>query len=349
MDTWATSSLSPQIVCGWGEDDDLFAKTFPMDLRPQAHEIIRTWLFSTVLRSHYEHDSLPWKHAALSGWILDPDRKKMAKSVGNVVTPIDHIEQFGADGVRYWAAGGRPGTDTAFEDGQMKIGRKLAIKILNATRFALSLGDEPLAPEAITEPLDRSMVARLAALTDEATVAFEGYDYARALERTEAFFWSFCDNYLELVKGRAYGGQGEGPQRSARAALQLALSTMHRLFAPFLPYVTEEVWSWWQTGSVHRATWPDAGELRAVAGDGDPEVYEVATAILTEIRRAKTESKRSLKTAAERVVVSGPEPYLVVVATVEADLRESGNVTTLDLAAADEPTVEVTLAPPEAA
>jgi valyl-tRNA synthetase len=349
MDTWATSSLTPQIVTGWGTDDDLFAKTFPMDLRPQAHEIIRTWLFSTVLRSHYEHGELPWAHAALSGWILDPDRKKMAKSKGNVVTPTQHIEQFGADGVRYWAAGGRPGTDTAFDDGQMKIGRRLAIKILNATRFALSLGDEPLDPSAISEPLDQSMVARLASLTAEATDAFESYDYARALERTETFFWSFCDNYLELVKGRAYGAQGDGPQRSARAALQLALSTLHRLFAPFLPYVTEEVWSWWQPGSVHRAAWPAAAELAGIAGSGDPEIYEVATFVLTEIRRAKTESKRSLKTPVDRVVVAGPPAYLALVRTVEADIREAGNASVLDLAEADEPSVEVTLAPPESA
>jgi len=244
MDTWATSSLSPQIACGWEEDNDLFARTYPMDLRPQAHDIIRTWLFSTAVRSHFEADTAPWGHCALSGWILDPDRKKMSKSKGNVVTPLDLLDKHGSDAVRYWAANGRPGTDTAFDDGQMKNGRRLAIKIMNASRFALGFGTDsgtPLAvdPEAITDPLDRAMLLGLAGLVDEATQAFDGFDYARALERTEAWFWTFTDDHVELVKSRAYEGDEAGAE-SARHALRLALSTLLRLFAPFLPIVTEE-------------------------------------------------------------------------------------------------------------
>src|SRR5206468_7965030 len=199
MDTWATSSLSPQIITGWEEDADLLARTFPLDLRPQAHDIIRTWLFDTVLRAHLEHNSLPWANAAISGFVLDPDRKKMSKSKGNVVTPLALLEEHGSDGVRYWAAGGRPGADTAFDPKQMRVGRRLAIKILNASRFALS-ASEP--QSTIREPVDRAMIRSLAAVAAEATAAFEAYDYTRALQRTEAFFWRFCDDYLELVKGR---------------------------------------------------------------------------------------------------------------------------------------------------
>ena len=302
MDTWATSSLTPQIACGWGEDDDLFARTYPMDVRPQAHDIIRTWLFSTVVRSHFEEDTAPWRHAAISGWVLDPDRKKMSKSKGNVVTPMGILEEYGSDAVRYWAANGRPGTDTAFDDGQMKVGRRLAIKILNASRFALGFGgDAPLEvdPSLITHPLDRAMLARLARLVDEATAAFDNFDYARALERTEGFFWNFTDDHVELVKARAYEGD-PADRDSARHALRLAISTLLRLFAPFLPFVTEEVWSWWQAGSVHRAPWPRADEvLEAAIHDdkpGDPRVALVAAEALVEIRRHKTAAKRSVAT-----------------------------------------------------
>ena len=312
MDTWATSSLTPQIACGWGEDDDLFSRTYPMDMRPQAHDIIRTWLFSTVVRSHFEEDTAPWRHAALSGWVLDPDRKKMSKSRGNVVTPMGLLEEYGSDAVRYWAANGRPGTDTAFDDGQMKIGRRLAIKILNASRFALGFGgDAPLGvdPSLITHPLDRAMLARLARLVDEATAAFDNFDYARALERTERFFWGFTDDHVELVKARAYEGD-PADRDSARHALRLAISTLLRLFAPFLPFVTEEVWSWWQAGSVHRAAWPQADEvLEAAIHDdkpGDPRVALVAAEALAEIRRHKTAAKRSVATTVTSCRLSCP-------------------------------------------
>ncbi|MFN2503224.1 MAG: valine--tRNA ligase, partial [Acidimicrobiales bacterium] len=202
MDTWATSSLTPQIAGAWEDDPDLFGRVFPMDLRPQAHEIIRTWLFATVVRSHYEHGRPPFSNAAISGWVLDPDRKKMAKSKGNVVTPIPLLEEYGSDAVRYWAASGRPGVDTAVDFGQMKVGRRLAIKILNASRFVLARVGAGAATGDVTAPIDQAMLAGLASLIDEATVALEGYDYARALERAETFFWSFCDDYLELVKSR---------------------------------------------------------------------------------------------------------------------------------------------------
>ena len=295
MDTWATSSVTPQIVSGWLDDPAFFARVFPMDLRPQAHDIIRTWLFDTVLRAHLEHDSLPWRHAALSGWVLDPDRKKMSKSKGNVVTPMALLEEYGSDGVRYWSASGRPGTDTAFDAQQMKVGRRLSIKLLNAAKFAL-MQAEPRGP--IAEPLDRGMLTSLSLLVRDATAQLEDYDYAWVLEKTERFFWDFCDDYLELVKSRRYGDFTVEGAASANSAMLVALSTMLRLFAPFLPFVTEEVWSWWQPGSVHRANWPTPAEVVESIGDEDGsavEVFTVTREALGEVRRAKALQKKSIK------------------------------------------------------
>ena len=316
MDTWATSSLTPQIAGHWDDDPDLFSRVFPMDLRPQGPEIIRTWLFSTVVRSHYEHDALPWSHVAINGWILDPDRKKMSKSRGNVVTPSPLIEEHGAEAVRYWACNGRPGTDTAVDFGVMKIGRRLAMKILNASRFALGFAED-VDPSAITEPLDRSMLAALAEVVAQATDAFEDFDYARALEVTERSFWTWTDDYLELVKGRAYEGGTAGA--SAHAALQLGLGVYLRLFAPFLPFVTEEVWSWWRDGSVHRARWPRPDELESFAGD--PTILAVTGAVLSSVRKAKSDAKASMRAEVSSVSVSAAAEALELIRRAETDLK----------------------------
>jgi valyl-tRNA synthetase len=341
MDTWATSSLSPQIACSWEDDPDLFSRTFPMDLRPQGPEIIRTWLFSSVLRSELEHGTLPWQHTTINGWILDPDRKKMSKSIGNVVTPMPLVEEHGADAVRYWAARGAPGTDTAIDFAVMKVGRRLAIKLLNASKFALNLGSSPSSGSDVTEAIDGSMLADLATVVADATAAFEGYDYTRALDRIETFFWRFCDDYVELVKGRAYG---EGAAAaSARAALGIALSVQQRLFAPFLPFVTEEVWSWWQAGSIHRQAWPTEDEL----GDGsvDPTLLAVTAEVLGSVRKAKTEAKRSLRADVARASVTAPASELAAVRAAGSDLREAGRIADLVLTEGDALSVTVELAP----
>ena len=330
MDTWATSSLSPQIAGGWleaeREGDDLFAHVFPMDLRPQGQDIIRTWLFATVVRAHLEHDSLPWTDAGISGWILDPDRKKMSKSKGNAETPEGMVKDHGADGVRYWAASARLGTDAAFDTGQMKVGRRLAIKLLNASKFALGFGEPDLEgrhglASVVTEPLDRAMLAALSQVVTDATAAFEGYDHARALEVTESFFWDFCDDYIELVKDRAHGGDA-----SARAALRLALSTLLRLLAPFVPYATEEVWSWWQQGSVHRATWPSSEEL-ALAEPGDPKVLTAVGQALGQVRKAKSDAKVGMRSEITAATLVAPVATAELVRQGEADLRAAGRLT----------------------
>ena len=344
MDTWATSSLSPQLACGWLTDDDLFTRTYPMDLRPQGQDIIRTWLFSTVVRADLEFGALPWAHAGLSGWILDPDHKKMSKSKGNVVTPMDLLEKYGSDAVRYWAVSARLGLDATFDEAQIKVGRRLAIKVLNASRFALSMGlpfdaDEAalaaapppsLEAGAVTEPIDRAVLAALADVVETATTALEGFEHARALEAAESLFWTFCDDYIELVKDRANNFDGThdaAAVRSARTTLAMAVDTFVRLLAPFLPFVTEEVWSWYRTGSVHRAAWPEAAGLRDAAGDADAGLVGRAGTALAVLRKVKSEAKTSQKTPILSVVLAVEPEVAPAIEAVRADLLEAAKVT----------------------
>ena len=339
MDTWATSSLTPQIAGDWEGDSDLFRRVFPMDLRPQGHDIIRTWLFATMVRSHHEFEGAPWRNTSINGFILDPDRKKLGKSKGNAtVTPLHLLEEHGTDAVRYWAANGRPGVDTIFDEGQMKVGRKLATKLLNASKFALAFGTPPN-DATPTEPVDRAMAARLDGVIAEATKAFDAYDYAGALERVEAFFWWFCDDYVELVKSRAYGTHGEAGAISALAALRLALSSLHRLFAPFLPFVTDEVWSWWQPSSVHSQNWPTVNGTW-----GDDALLEPVSEVLALVRRAKTEAKASQRADIALLTVHAPPAAQSAIASAERDLCAASSVAELRYAAADELTCEVVLA-----
>jgi valyl-tRNA synthetase len=324
MDTWATSSLTPQIAGGWESDPELFDLVFPYSLRSQGQDIIRTWLFSTVLRSQLEHGMAPWQNAGISGFIVDPDRKKMSKSKGNVVTPAGMLDEHGSDAVRYWAASSRLGTDAAFDPQnpkQMKIGRRLAIKVLNAAKFVYSFPTDGAAgADAVTLPLDRDMLAELSMVVETATKAFDEYDHARALEAAEQFFWTFCDDYLEVVKERAYNGTDPVAQASAVGALRTALDVMLRLFAPFIPFATEEVWSWTHDGSVHTAAWPTAPVDDAPTG-----LFGFVSAALIGIRRAKTDAKASQKTQVTAATIAGP----ALLETAASDLRDVGRIAEL--------------------
>ncbi len=352
FDTWATSSLTPEIAGHWEDGDGLFERVFPMDMRPQGHDIIRTWLFSTMTRSHHEFDCAPWTNAALSGWILDPDRKKMSKSKGNVVTPMGLFDAYGTDAVRYWAGSARPGVDTAFSEEQMKVGRKLANKLLNVTKFVLQFGapagnaalDGGTLAETVSDPIDRSMLAKLDDVVAEATEAFAGFDYARALERTEAFFWWFCDNYVELVKGRTYDESRPDAADSAKRALRHTLDVLQRLFAPILPFAAEEAWSWWHDTSVHRASWPTP--LRAAGSDpvGDPALADATVEVLAQVRRAKTEAKQSQRAEVAALVVSAPAALHVALEAGRADLVDAGSVRLFELVDGDTLSTTVTLA-----
>jgi valyl-tRNA synthetase len=336
MDTWATSSLTPQLAGGWIEDPEKFAKVFPYDLRPQGQDIIRTWLFSSLLRGEQEHGQLPWKNAAISGWILDPDRKKMSKSKGNVVVPAEPIDNHGADAVRYWAASARLGTDAAFDEGQMKVGRRLAIKLLNAAKFALSF-EVPTGATEITEPIDQAMLLALADVVREATTAFDAYDHTKALELAEKFFWTFTDDYLELVKERAYNAEGtvsSVQQASAAIALRKALHVMLRMFAPFLPFATEEVWGWWQksTGSIHRASWPVVAELTEGLDAGNAGLLDLASIAVGGVRKAKSDAKASMKAAVDSATIEAPAAVLTSLRGFESDLKSVGKIQSLSYA-----------------
>ena len=339
LDTWATSSLTPQIAGGWPDDEDLFRRVYPMDLRPQAHEIIRTWLFYTVLRSHVLEGTLPWRHAAISGWVVDPDRssKKMSKSAGNVITPAGLFGAYGADAARHWAASARLGVDTVFDPAQVRVGRRLAIKILNASRFVLGLGlpEPPPGPGwPVTAPLDRALLARLAEVTGRCTAAMERYDHALALDLAEGMFWRFCDDYLELVKPRARAaGADPAGAGSAVTALREALSVLLRLLAPVLPFATEEAWSWWHDGSIHRAPWPDPARI----GPPGPDGLEAASAAIGAIRRARSRAGISQRAEVARLTAAGPRQELDALAAVLGDVRAAGRVREVELVAAGTP------------
>jgi valyl-tRNA synthetase len=325
LDTWFTSSLTPQIATGWVHAPERHKRLFPMDLRPQSHEIIRTWAFYTIVKAWLHEREIPWRAAAISGWVLDPDRKKMSKSKGNVVTPMHLIDQFGADALRYWALAARLGTDTAFDEKVFAVGRRLMMKLWNAAKYALSQSGQE---GPVSHPLDVGFLARLGDTVARATALFDELDYAGALDATERFFWSgYTDNYLELIKARARSETDAAGRSSAVAAAQQGLSVLLRLFAPYLPYVTEEAWSWGfarATGSrsIHRAPWPSAAELPAgEAAAGAGRVFDLACAFLDAVRRGKSAAGGTVGRPLARLRVAVHPETVTALGPCLADLR----------------------------
>ncbi len=353
MDTWATSSLTPQIMSHWGSNETRHQQLFPMDIRPQSHEIIRTWAFYTIVKAWYHHQDIPWRHVTISGWILDPDRKKMSKSKGNVVTPSHLLDDYSADAIRYWAAKARLGADTAFDEGVFAVGKKLATKLFNASKFVMmQLADyDQLNMTEITQSIDLSFVASLNEVIETATIAFDRFDYASALDKIEAHFWQFCDHYIELVKGRAYREEDINKKMSALATLDWSLKTYLRLLAPFIPYITEEVWSWRyakassnQLGkqSIHQTKWPSIDEFQNIIASSKVQ-FEQAIEILTVVRTTKSQANMSMKHPVERMIIHSPEQNWSSYETIKDDISRAGMINQITFSPSETVTIEVKL------
>jgi valyl-tRNA synthetase len=320
FDTWFTSSLTPQIGSHWGIDAKRHERLFPADIRPQSHEIIRTWAFYTIAKALLHENKVPWHNVVISGWILDPDRKKMSKSQGNVITPMHLFDEHGVDSVRYWAASARLGTDTAFDPQAFKIGRRLSTKLFNAAKFVLSHEGE-VGP--ITHELDRAFVHELSELVCKVTKSHGEFNFAQALQDTEAFFWGrFTDTYLELAKPRAWAALGndapshtDEDRSSAIAALRLGLNVLLRLFAPILPYITEEIWSWVFAGesrqpSIHKATWPSKDEFSSIQPPERSDSLHLAIEAFTAINKAKADGQVSAGRVVDSLTVCASKETL---------------------------------------
>ena len=337
MDTWATSSLTPQIISKWEEDDEFYNLVYPMDLRPQAHEIIRTWLFSTLLRAYFIDGRLPWKNTCISGWILDPDRKKLSKSKNNsAIEPDALLNEYGSDAVRYWALSARPGVDTAFDIQQIKIGRRLATKVLNASKFVHMVCGDDFKPDLahIDNELDKAFIDKLNTVIETATKSFKEYEYSKALSITEDLFWDFCDNYLELVKPRAYA-----EDLSSKTTLLYSLEVFQKLLSPFVPFVCEEVFSWKNSATVHTQAWPTKLGI-----SGNEAIYDLASELIKQIRGYKTKSQVSLKTEVASCELGIPAQLFGLTTLILDDLKLAGKILEVSIKQTEEIAVDVQLA-----
>lgn len=312
MDTWATSSLTPQIAAGLCSDEKLCQKLFPMSLRPQAHDIISFWLFNTVVKSQLHYDKNPWMDIMISGWVLDPHGKKMAKSKGNVIEPQTMINRYSADCLRFWASGSTLGEDMTSQEKELITAKRLITKLWNAARFtSMVLGDYTDKTQVTLEIEDRWVLSELNRVVREATNAFDNYEYSRAKAATELYFWDvLCSNYLEMIKRRVYSKERGANVPAIQYTLYHVLLAVLKLFAPILPHVTEEIYQAIfrkneAHQSIHISPWPQTIEI-----EGEEEALElgkVAVATISTIRKFKNSMALALNSTLESVEIHAGE------------------------------------------
>jgi len=289
LDTWATSSLTPQIT------RSLFGNKIilPYSLRPQAHEIIRTWAFYTIVKSYLHEDKIPWKDMMISGFVT-LGGEKMSKSKGNVVDPKIVLQNYGADAIRFWAAGSKLGSDMEYQEKDLVSGTKMVNKLINASKFVfMNLGDYNGKKPKKLEKLDELFLNKINLLVKESTENFTNYEYSKVKSDVEHFFWSdFCDNYLEIVKKRIYQGKGEG-KISAQYTLYKSLLTILKLIAPIMPFITEEIYQEYfkkteKVKSIHISEWPEADKIK------DSSDFDIIVNNLSFVRQEKSKNKLPL-------------------------------------------------------
>jgi len=334
MDTWATSSVSPLIISNWIKSKDKpnlkFEKLFPQDLRPQAHDIIRTWAFYTIVKAHYHHNSVPWKNIMISGYVLDPKGEKMSKSKGNVVAPQEVISKYSADGLRFWAAGSTLGEDLPYLEKDLVTGQKFINKLWNASKFGLihledydyDLKQKP------KEIIDRWLLSKLHRAVKASTENFDHYEYSKAKAEIEKFFWRiFCDNYMEIVKDRLYNVQVRGAEarKSAQLGVYQGILSVLKMMAPIMPHITEEIYQLYYAQkedqkSIHISDWPKFNPK--LIDDKAEEIGDLAVDIINVVRKFKSEKQLSMKEELQELILVSEIPdFQKKIKSIELDLK----------------------------
>ncbi len=334
MDTWATSSVTPLINGKWKEEDSMLDKIYPMSLRPQAHDIIRTWAFYTIAKCYMNTNQIPWKTIMISGHGLDPHGKKMSKSKGNIVEPLPVKEKYSADALRFWSASANLGENLPYQEKDVATGQKLLTKLWNASRLAGKYLDNKK-PDDL-KIIDKWLLSKLMKLVRFSTERFKVCEYGRAKLETEIFFWhEFADNYLEMVKYRLY----EGSDQSAKYTLYISLLTLLKLFAPIIPHITEEIYQIYFRNrekeiSIHISKWPEVDEQ--LINEEAEEIGEMAKEIISALRQYKSSRKLALNTELKKITIECDEEAKRKIQQVAPDIKGTMKVKEIEFGKADE-------------